>query len=104
MGVDYAACAGIGIDFDKETLKKLQSDIVLDEIEYIPEFLEDLLSESEHIVYGESGSSSYGGEQKFYLFAVDPINGVDDFMLDMYKLGLNINRGDLKFISEVLVY
>ena len=111
MGTEYSPCAGIGIDFDIDTLRKFGAKDLADTLQarlddeddefYEWEYLDEISVDSPAINYGESGFAAIGNT-KFYLFAADPIFGVDRFISSLHTIGLvDIKKEDLKFICEI---
>lgn len=113
MGVDCDCVSGIGVSLDDvqwpEELEKLYIAEFEDEDGWLKEadsfgddnyILEEFLKGT-CIYLGESGSY-YSGETYLHLFANDPVNGLDQFVKDMNRIGFEITRDNLEFISETL--
>ena len=118
MSTEYSSVAGIGIEvntcfFENYPNVKLDkeyyvSDSDLEGEDYDPsydydidwyEVFEDLTTKSKHINF-KSADNNYDYKY-YYLFAKDPINGLDIFVEELNNLGIEATREDLKFVSEV---
>jgi hypothetical protein len=110
MSVDYNSCAGIGIEISEGFCTASNLDGFWDYIkrEGLVYGLYLYAEAQEHpepnFIEAERGGDSYSEEERYYLFASDPIHGISDYILEMYDLfGLELSKDDLKFISEVRI-
>ena len=99
MGIDYRAVSGFGVEVYESLLNIVLDD---DPIEQIVSAFEECKNVSV-AVYG----SYYTGDTTICLFAVNPINRLNEFITEVNSVGLfidDITKDDIVEISEVLVY
>lgn len=107
MGVDYDGVGGIGIEFTDEMVNK-----VIEKGVFTKENWEDDAvgcMDEIGILYCEAGAYNYGGERRIYLFVKgvtleDVISNESEFRENLSKLGIDIERKDLKVIEDLCIW
>jgi hypothetical protein len=107
MGVDYDGVGGIGIEFTDEMVEKVIKQGVFTEEDWADDWTDCM--EKIGICYSEAGDYSYGGEKRIYLLVEgstldDIISNEEKFREDLSKLGITVERKDLKVIEDLCVW